>query len=50
MLSHSANVTARATLVLFYAMIQRTSAAQAGIAFYIAPGIAVLYSAQHHGL
>ena len=34
-----------AALVLFYALIQRASAARAGMAFYLAPGFAVLYSA-----
>jgi len=32
-----------AALVLFYALIQRISAARAAIAFYLAPGFAVLY-------
>jgi drug/metabolite transporter (DMT)-like permease len=34
-----------AALVLFYRLIQRTGAARAGIAFYLAPGFAVLYGA-----
>jgi drug/metabolite transporter (DMT)-like permease len=34
-----------AALVLFYGLIQRVSAAQAGIAFYLAPAFAVLYGA-----
>ena len=34
-----------AALVLFYLLIQRMSATRAGIAFYLAPGFAVLYGA-----
>jgi drug/metabolite transporter (DMT)-like permease len=34
-----------AALALFYMLIQRMSATRAGIAFYLAPGFAVLYGA-----